>query len=197
MFENVCVSMNILNGFSCFANPASEYEYIFLCRVEVCENNWESSFWEIIYIYVVVFLFYFSGERKSERKKKENVFERNEILDLLRNKKGGNDYVIFGLLQSSRTQIRHTFSRVWWKKKYPFYLMKSTMHNSTDESQARRSFPRKAPGSRTFQTKHSCLRLFGADRKNVDGVARESHVFSHLFNSPSLFFVGSKRKNLL
>lgn len=74
---------------------------------------------------------------------------------------------------------------------------KSTMHNSTDESQARRSFPRKAPGSRTFQTKHSCLRLFGADRKNVDGVARESHVFSHLFNSPSLFFVGSKRKNLV
>lgn len=99
--------MNILNGFSCFANPASEYEYIFLCRVEVCENNWESSFWEIIYIYVVVFLFYFSGERKSERKKKENVFERNEILDLLRNKKGGNDYVIFELSQSSNSS--HVF----------------------------------------------------------------------------------------
>lgn len=49
----------------------------------------------------MVFLFYFSGERKRERKKKENVFERNEILDLLRNKKGGNDYVIFELSQSS------------------------------------------------------------------------------------------------
>lgn len=46
-------------------------------------------------------------ERKRERKKKENVFERNEILDLLRNKKGGNDYVIFELSQSSNSS--HVF----------------------------------------------------------------------------------------
>lgn len=39
-------------------------------------------------------------------------------------------------------------------------------------------FPRKAPGSRTFQTKHSCLRLFGGDRKNVDGCTRVARVLS-------------------
>lgn len=55
----------------------------------------------------MVFLFYFSGERKSERKKKENVFERNEILDLFKNKKRGNDYVIFELSQSSNSS--HVF----------------------------------------------------------------------------------------
>lgn len=52
------------------------------------------------------------------------------------------------------------------------------MHNSTDESQARRVSAKSEPGSGTFQTKHSCLRLFGGDRKNVDGRTRVARALS-------------------
>lgn len=76
----------------------------------------ENRLFEKLFIYVVVFLFYFSGERerekgkKEEKEKKENVFGRNEILDLLRNNRRKRLRNFRALaLTDSRTDSPHVF----------------------------------------------------------------------------------------
>lgn len=141
----------------------------------------------------MVFLFYFSGERerekgkKEEKEKKENVFGRNEILDLLRNNRRKRLRNFRALaLTDSRTDSPHVFPCLM--KEEEFYLMKrkSTMHNSTDESQTRRVSAKRA-GIANFPNKTLVFTSLWERSEKRRWTHASPHVFSHLFNSPSRF----------
>lgn len=93
---------------------------------------------------------------------------------------GGKDYVIFRGPAHRFVSMKEEMTSVLFDEK-----RKSTMHNSTDESQARR-VSAKSAGIANFPNKTLVFTsVLGGDRKNVDGCTRVARVLSSSFR-PSL-----------
>lgn len=86
---------------------------------------------------------------------------------------GGKDYVIFRGPAHRFVSMKEEMTSVLFDEK-----RKSTMHNSTDESQARR-VSAKSAGIANFPNKTLVFTsVLGGDRKNVDGCTRVARVLS-------------------